>query len=467
MGYNNQTQHIKTFEWLYIFVMIIYMAQMTPETSRMVAQFSGNPVPFLIPIILTLILLKRNPITFRNNGLYRALTATSVWSVLIAVKYSMTTTDEYSYLFFLFYTIIIAYIHVKVFGNNLFRMYETIMVWLSVISVIMWIPTIVAPQLAHSFYSTCDETIYGNNFLYIFNYMDPTKGQAPRNSGLSWEPGRYAIMVVLAIYCNLLRNGIKLRKNRNLWILLVTMATTMSTTGYSVTLILFLLFYIKNISFSKVLLLVVVILPLVYSIFSLDYMGGKINEQMEDAANAGNIDFYYTNAKNEEGEYAFSLDRFPSMIFEWQNICEDPLLGYSRNPKHSLFYENISSNVRLTGGLLKVIGEFGVFVAFFIYLALFYTSRKLAKWYNSGVSSTLFFTLILCSVSYPVFGVPVFTAFWFFGLYYDDDELDMTTKKAFTTTKKSMPPNNFACMKINKEKKREFYRIIELPINPF
>ena len=52
-----------TFDYLYLFFMVVYMGQMTPETSRMVGSLSGEPVPFLIPIVLTIILLYRHPKT--------------------------------------------------------------------------------------------------------------------------------------------------------------------------------------------------------------------------------------------------------------------------------------------------------------------------------------------------------------------------------------------------------------------
>lgn len=421
INWQEELPPIRAFEWIYFFVMVIYMAQMTPDTARMVAQLSGNPIPFIIPIALTAVLLFRNRISFANRNFLWTLGIASLWSIGIIIKYSMSITEEFSYLFFLFYTIFIAYIHIKVFGTDIFYMYEKIMIWMSVIALVLWIPTVIAPEFAKSLYSLGEETTYGNNILYIFNYMDPSKGQEFRNAGFSWEPGRFSIMLALAIYCNLLQNGIDIR-NKSLWVLLAAMASTMSTTGYSVTFIILLLFYIKNLSFGKAMLLSIVIVPFATYIYSLDFMGGKIGDQIDDASNISSLDFKYTNDKYNDGEYAFSLDRFPSMIFEWANIKKDPILGYSRNHNHSFFYQNISKNVVLTGGLLKSIGEFGIILALFIYFALIKSSRKAAQLFDNGNGTTLFFTLILCSVSYPVFGIPVFTSFWFYGLFCNDEE---------------------------------------------
>lgn len=415
---------IRAFEWIYFFVMVIYMAQMTPDTARMVGQLSGNPIPFLIPIALTAILLFRNKISFANRNFLRALCIASLWSIAIIIKYSMSTTEEFSYLFFLFYTIFIAYIHIRVFGADIFYMYEKIMVWMGLIAIVLWIPTVIAPGFAKSLYSIGEDTTYGNNILYIFNYMDPIKGQEFRNAGFSWEPGRFSIMIALGIYCNLLLNGFCLRNNKSLWILLVAMASTMSTTGYSVTMIILLLFYFKNLSFGKAVLLTIAIVPLTTYIFTLDFMGNKIGKQIDTASNISSYAFTYTNQKHANGEYAYSLDRFPSMIFEWQNIKNDPLLGYSRNREHSYFYKNISTNVGLTGGLLKIFGEYGIMFGILLYIALIKASRKASRTFDSGATLALFFTLAICSISYLVFGIPIYTAFWFYDLFLEDEKCE-------------------------------------------
>ena len=56
------------FSIFYMLIMVIYMGQATPETSRMIGGLSGNPIPLLIPIILTFILCQKNPISFRNRN---------------------------------------------------------------------------------------------------------------------------------------------------------------------------------------------------------------------------------------------------------------------------------------------------------------------------------------------------------------------------------------------------------------
>ena len=54
-GRRPRTAPCAFFERLYVFLMVIYMAQMTPEAGRMVGRLSGDPVPLLVPIVMTLV----------------------------------------------------------------------------------------------------------------------------------------------------------------------------------------------------------------------------------------------------------------------------------------------------------------------------------------------------------------------------------------------------------------------------
>ena len=61
-----------------------------------------------------------------------------IWSVVVCYKFHDFSSSNLSYYFFLLYTIFIAFIHVRVFGRNLFSIYEHIMVVFSVISLCLW-----------------------------------------------------------------------------------------------------------------------------------------------------------------------------------------------------------------------------------------------------------------------------------------------------------------------------------------
>ena len=54
---------------------------------------------------------------------------------------------------------------------------------------------------------------------------------AYRNCGFTWEPGGFACFLILAIIINLASNKFKIR-NKSLMILILSLITTFSTTGY-------------------------------------------------------------------------------------------------------------------------------------------------------------------------------------------------------------------------------------------
>ena len=408
--------------------MVIYMAQMTTDTGRMAGGLSGNPIPFLIPIVLTIILLIRNPISFAHNKLWMLVSIMLSWSIAVCYKFHDFSSSNLSYYFFLIYAIFIAFIHIRVYGSELFPIFEHIMVVLSAISLCFWGMAVLFPPSA-SIFHLFPETSFGNNVFYLFNWMDPAKGQIYgsfiRNSGCSWEPGRFSIMLLPAIVINLSREGIHFDNNKKLIILLLALASTMSTTGYSIAFLILVIFWFDKFNAKRVFYFIFIVIPITAFVYSLDFMGGKIQENANyEGLTRERIHNINYNAKEHGDEYLGSLDRFESASFEWINFRKEPLLGYGRSKDYSWFYQNISKNFALTGGLVKILGQFGVFIGIFLYAILFNSSVNFSQtcWYQKRY--VLGFALLLSSISYPVFCIPIFTAFWLYGLFcYEEDKV--------------------------------------------
>lgn len=416
------------FEYLYLFVMVIYMAQMTPDTGRMVGGLSGNPVPLLIPIVLTIILLIRNPISFAHARLWTLVSIMLCWSAAICIKFHDFSSSNLSYYFFLIYAIFIAFIHIRVYGRDIFPIYEHIMVVFSAISICLWGISVILPA-SGEFFHLFPETANGNNVLYLYNWTDPTKlqvyGNIVRNQGCSWEPGRFAIMVVPAILINLSREGMTFIDNKKVIILLLALASTMSTTGYTITCLIYIFFWFTNVNPKRVLSFVFILIPLTVFIFSLDFMGEKIDNRINfEGLTRERMQGINYNAKEHGDEYVGSLDRFESAYFEWINFQQEPLLGYGRNVDHSWFRKNISKNFFLTGGLVKIISQYGIFIGLFLYILLFYSSVKIGRTNRNQQKFAFAIAFVLSSISYMLFCIPIFTAFWLYGLFgYEEDEL--------------------------------------------
>lgn len=422
------------FEILYMFVMVVYMAQATPETSRMVGTLSGNPIPLLLPIVLTYMLWKRHPISFNNKNLHLVLAVYSVWAVCSLIKYGIYTTEELSYHFFMVYAIVIAYVHNQVFGYHFVPIYENILVFFCKIAIVGWLIAVLLPFTA-SFFRLFTETVYGNNVLYIFTWMDPAKAQLSlgvvRNAGCSWEPGRFAIMVALAIFCNLCQNGIKFKNNKNIWWLLIALITTQSTTGYSIVLIIYALFFIKKFDFKNVFIFVLVVIPVGYGLMQLDFMGEKLKDRITNAQDVSRLDesFAWYASQSEDGEYVGVLDRFDAMVFEWLNFKSDPILGYSRNTEHSFFKQHVSNNFGLANGLVNILGMYGLFWGAYFFYILIVSSIKFSIQSYEKKKAGLLLVLCLSAISYSILSVPVFTTFWFYGIFDKNTDYRTISKR--------------------------------------
>lgn len=421
---------IRNFEYFYFVVMVIYMAQVDHYTSRMVGTLSSPYFPFFFPIILTLILLDRNKVKFDDKRLIRICLTMIIWMVLLFSHKQTYGSDQYSYYFFLFYSIIIAYIHVQVFGKTLVPLYENIMMKFSLISLALWGISVIYPGSASFFRQFPEVGNYGNNMLYIFTWTDTSRiatttyhGIA-RNCGLTWEPGRFAIMILLAIYCNLARNGIKFKGNWSGIILLLALISTQSTTGFLGAIILYSIFTFKKFDLQYILAFLIIIVPVTYQLTKLEFMSEKIEEQLDldSEIKRINTSIDYVNKVKESNEYVGSLARFPSMYFEIINIQHDPILGYGRNLGKSYFSQRISGNFILSGGLLRLFGEYGIPLGILLYIILFRSSAALGRDFKVR-KIALFAIYLVCLTAYGFFIVPVFTAFWFYGLFRKEEDL--------------------------------------------
>lgn len=419
---------IRTFEYFYFVVMVIYMAQVDHYTSRMVGTLSSPYFPFFFPIILTLILLDRNKVKFDDKRLIRICLTMAIWTVLLFSHKQTYGSDQYSWYFFLFYSIIIAYIHVQVFGKTLVPLYENIMMKFSLISLALWGISVIYPGSASFFRQFPEVGNYGNNMLYIFTWTDPSRIATAsyhgivRNCGLTWEPGRFAIMILLALYCNLARNGIKFKGNWSGIILLLALISTLSTTGLLGAIFLYSIFTFKKFDLQYILAFLIIIIPVTYQLTKLEFMSEKIEEQLDldSEIKKINTSIDYVNKVKESNEYTGSLARFPSMYFEIINIQHDPILGYGRNTGKSYFAQRISGNFILVGGLLKIFGQYGIPLGIILYLILFRSSSALGRDFKIR-KITLFVLFLIILVSYPLFITPVFMAFWFYGIFRKED----------------------------------------------
>lgn len=422
-----------------MFVMVIYAAQMSYATKTLFSvSGDANIIGLLIPNVLTLVLITRNKNKIHGSRWLSVILALVFgWIVVIAAKFGMV--EARSGLYTLYY-ILIAYIQTRIFGRSLFLYYEDIMVLMAKITTVMWLLGVLLPpvdQLYMMFPATTDnayKTMDGYNIMYLFCWNHDPSAHIPRNAGIAWEPGRYAIMLVLAILVNLYRRGICFWGNSNVIWLIVSLASTMSTTGFSVVLVLYIYFAIKRINLKFVFKALIVFVPLVYGVSRLDFMADKIKEQIEDVNNPTSTIESVRWGEANKRNFHIALDRLISAFFELQNIKRDPITGYGPTTNQSFFSKTISDKQALTGGLLQMFGKYGIPLGLFFYFILFKSSSLMAKTFGSNKIWGLFIYTLMSTISYPIFCVAYFMSFWFYGVF--DEETD---KGKATIKKKRLP----------------------------
>ena len=398
---------------------------MTGASRVMLGGMGDNPVAFCVPITLTIILLTKHRVSFNNRKLLFTIGLIAFWAIIqIIVKHQYTTKSFANYLYYM-YAIIIAYIHIGVYQRKLFHLYEDVMVKLSLLSLIIWTFTNIMPGLAIQIASFFPKTTHGNNFLFLVHWISPLGKHVEygltRNAGSSWEPGRFAIMVCLAILFNIYREGVCFKGNKNVIILIVALLTTMSTTGYVMVFLIYTYMYIKKWNAKYLISIILISIPLIYVGINLNFVGKKLEKKLDVNTTVEHIeDSYAWSEQNADGTLAFSMDRFPSMVFEFENFFHDPIIGYGANLTDSYFMRTRTDKIGFTGGLVTLLSKYGIFMAIFFLYVLYMSSLSTSSVFHSNKKYGLMLCFVLSMISYPLIWFPVYTAFWFYGFFLYD-----------------------------------------------
>jgi hypothetical protein len=166
---------------------------------------------------------------------------------------------------------------------------------------------------AEKFPTLFSHALVGENVKSIGIHTVVTTSEWWRNSGMMWEPGAFQGIINLAIF---LTPADVLRAPHNrlkLWVMIVALLTTFSTTGY---LVLFLtaLYKIAESSsgrIAKAILFTVIVAGTGFAVTEVEFLGAKIVHQA-----SGSI-------LNKD----FSPDRFGALMFDLHYIEKSPLFG--------------------------------------------------------------------------------------------------------------------------------------------
>ena len=410
----------KSFNLFYFFCVVIFTAQATVLT-RPFNGYQGNALAFLIPLILSIIFLVKNRVfsSIDKKTIFVFIFFT-LWFFAQFIKYG---NSNLSLSFFFFYQLVIAYSLAHVFGFRLFYLFENIVSKLSLVCLICWVVNLLFPSLIDAIiapisYNNPTGLVKYNIFVVSFLNKATQPDLFYRNPGFSWEPGMYASIVSTAILLNLFRNNFSVKNNKNFIILLCSLFSTFSTTGYIVLSCVILPLLLFQIPAKKGFILFPLFIIFIAIIFQLDFVGNKISNlqsseesrlEIMQMIEARNNDLYTT-------DYTFVPQRFDGIAFELQNIIHDPFLGYGVDVSNSYVKKVIGEQIALSNGNFSIIARFGLFFGLLLFILMIRNFAYISELYNVKYGTIFLFFFWFCiSMSYNFMVIPFYLSFF---LYY-------------------------------------------------
>jgi hypothetical protein len=414
---------LDNFDYLYFFVIIIYAAMAVPATKSMVRPHTDDLIAYIIPWVLTAFMAIKHRVYFTDKTLLKVLLVYVVWVVLQTVKYKIFYEGSFIFLG----NILIAYMMIKIYDVRMFRMYEKIVVALSAIAIVGWMLQTLIPGPFTAFMNATSihdfsegKTIVANNILFsLSDYSrDINAGHIiPRNSGFSWEPGRYSSMIIFALFFNIARTNFVIKRNRSIYILFLALLTTQSTTGYSAFIFIVFMIVMSKPLNLRMLSIFLILVPIVSGAIFLPFMGDKISYlwDKEDSLMKFQERIEYSESIDEE--IMIVPQRFDSMKLNFLNMYNDPILGYGIEPENSFVRTNISPMLSPTGGIINIFIQFGFILGVLVYYLLYKSSIWFASYYQYKGKLHFIILFSILSISYSFWFVPLYMSLWMFPLF--------------------------------------------------
>lgn len=400
------------FMSFYFFLMYLY-------TSMPAIQFSmtdmSNPFFSLIGYGLTLIAAFKYKVNFFNKRII------IVFIIVLGWTFTQFLLHRAYFRFspFIILEIISAYTIINIFKTSIFKRFENVTYTLSIIALIGWILNIllhpIMAYLATTFGIVASGEIASSLIIYTVKLNDGF-----RNCGFAWEPGRTACMITIGLLLYLMRTKFNLRSMR-LWIMILCLMTTFSTTGYSIFIVIIALCYISMKKINPIVIFSILAVSMIT--LSLPFMWEKIAGLTGQATEEGiaqissSLDWESSNESQGEREY-YVPQRFQGLMLSAINLQNsDHLIGDGRD--FTQFYINRVNNwmVKTSEGIFEPVVQYGVIIAFLMYYSLFITSKRLSLLYHINNKWLYFLIFIMINISYNFWETPLFMAIWMMPIF--------------------------------------------------
>lgn len=380
-----------TAKIFYMFMMFMWVASVSDYTSF---NFGKNPI--LMPIFIVILAYYYIRLCHKSyKPLVAILLINVVWNIASYLKYGGFLGVNFPP----FYSIIIAHVAFNIYTRREFlHLFEKMLVMFCCISIVVWLCANLIGQpfvLLMRAISVIKPSLPTETYSFLFGLGSQIEMGIRRNLGFTWEPGRFACWILLGMYFNLVRNKFNIR-NKHFCILFFSLLTTLSTTGYSllVVLILFVLMNKKS-KLSKVIIVLCVVLVFP-TVWGLSIMSDKIEGLMDLDAGLGSIEYHSV----KDGMAIVCPQRFTGIYVSFMNFVNDIFLGFNQlsNSYVSAVLYKHSVIVAPSEGIIGILAKYGIFYGAFFYYWLIKSSSYLSS--SLGYKGKLMFFLLFMGISF-------------------------------------------------------------------
>ena len=255
-----------------------------------------------------------------------------------------------------------------------------IMTFLAWVSMICYILYSLIPQMDALFTITrTDGTVFSNIFLYVSDTQEALK----RNQGIFWEPGAYQAFIGVALIFELFSERVSFKR---VALFVVTIISTLSTTGYIATIISFLIYYFKSIRSkdgSSASIFGITLLSVAFIVFLYQTSSNVSNPLMKV------FNFYDNQGWADNTDLNSASVRYFSIVMPLKAFWERPLFGYGY--EGLINYTKLYTDGMNTCTMINWFALYGVFFGTLMIRAYFRISKIFS---NDGLVRILLFVFL-------------------------------------------------------------------------
>lgn len=402
---------ISTFKFIYLFILVLF-AGMSTVFARSLGDIRTIGNGFML--LLTVILIFKYHIKFKKNYVL-SISIFSLYAVITFIANGVISPFWWSqWLIWL----TIAYCVCYSFGWKLFASYETILTFLCIISLPLWLIYILFPDALRIVMKTIEFSKPfsedGNVGINILFYTIPPTNNIendyiifPRNCGFAWEPGAFSCLINLALFCNIFRTNIRFKHNTSLWIFIVALITTQSTTGF----IIFIMLLLSWLLLKHSLWYTIILIPVVVVLFNLPFVKDKFLEEYNTVQ--------YVDVSSLGTNRSYALGRLSSFQLDLEEFSRHPILGLGGYEKGRYLNKMGYDNIATISGVGKLLSKFGIIMSIVFFYLLIKSAMLISKLYNNNRGYLLFIVILGSMISYDLWTTPILISFWIFGYFFD------------------------------------------------